>query len=97
MKALTETQDGLLVDIDVSPNGRRFEIIGYNSWRERIQVRVKAQAQKGKANKEIVKEFTALTNREVGLISGLKSTQKTIKIHGMTLSDFLELISPFLD
>jgi uncharacterized protein len=96
MKAVTETHDGLIVNIDVSPNARRFEITGYNSWRERIEVRIKALAQKGKANKEIVNEFSALTNREVELISGLKSQQKTLKIYGMDQKDFLELISPFL-
>jgi len=92
MKAIKEIEDGILVDIEVSPNASKFEISGYNTWRERIEIRIKAVPQKGKANKEIIKEFSKLTKNEVGIISGLKSHQKTLKISKMSRDEFLNII-----
>ncbi len=92
MKAIKEIEDGILVDIEVSPNASKFEISGYNTWRERIEIRIKALPQKGKANKEIIKEFSKLTRNQVEIISGLKSHQKTLKISKMSYDDFLGLV-----
>lgn len=93
MKAIKEIEDGILVDIEVSPNASKFEISGYNTWRERIEIRIKALPQKGKANKEIIKEFSKLTRNQVEIISGLKSHQKTLKISKMSYDDFLGLLN----
>lgn len=90
MKAIKETADGLLVDIDVSPNGSKFEIMGYNIWRERVELRIKAIPQKGKANKEIIREISALTNSPVEIVSGLKSHQKTLRIKRISKDKFLK-------
>jgi uncharacterized protein (TIGR00251 family) len=92
MKAIKEIEDGILVDIEVSPNASQFEISGYNTWRERIEIRIKSLPQKGKANKEIIKEFSKLTRNQVEIISGLKSHQKTLKISKMSYDDFLGLV-----
>ncbi|HSO25480.1 MAG TPA: DUF167 family protein [Methanobacteriaceae archaeon] len=92
MKAIKEIEDGILVDIEVSPNASKFEISGYNTWRERIEIRIKSLPQKGKANKEIIKEFSKLTRNQVEIISGLKSHQKTLKISKMSYDDFLGLV-----
>jgi uncharacterized protein (TIGR00251 family) len=89
MKAIKEIEDGILVDIEVSPNASKFEITGYNTWRERIEIRIKAVPQKGKANKEIIKEFSKLTKNDVEIISGLKSHQKTLKISKISIDEFL--------
>lgn len=92
MKAIKEIEDGILVDIEVSPNASKFEISGYNIWRERIEIRVKSIPQKGKANKEIIKEFSKLTKKDVEIISGLKSHHKTLKISKISFDDFLVLL-----
>ncbi len=92
MKAIKEIEDGILVDIEVSPNASKFEISGYNTWRERIEIRIKAIPQKGKANKEIIKEFSKLTKSKVEIISGLKSHQKTLKISKMSRDEFLNIM-----
>ncbi|MCK9152013.1 DUF167 family protein [Methanobacterium alcaliphilum] len=96
MKAVTETKDGILVNIDVTPNASKFAISGYNSWRERIEIRITALPQKGKANKEIIKEISKLTGKEVELVSGQKSHQKTLKIYDILQVEFLEVINSFL-
>lgn len=89
MKAIKEIEGGILVDIEVSPNASKFEISGYNIWRERIEIRIKAVPQKGKANKEIIKEFSKLTKNDVKIIAGLKSHQKTLKISKISIDEFL--------
>lgn len=93
MKAINEVQDGILVDIEVSPKSKKFEIAGYNEWRERIEIRLKSPPLKGKANKEIVNEFSKLTKSNVEIISGLKSHHKTLKIYNISKSLFLDIIN----
>ncbi|AXV36839.1 MAG: YggU family protein [Methanobacteriaceae archaeon] len=92
MKAVSEVDDGILVDIDVSPNSKKFEITGYNEWRKRIEVNISSIPQKGKANKEIIKSFSKLTHKPVEIISGHKSHQKTIKIYNIKRNEFLKII-----
>ena len=93
MKAVKEIDGGILVDIEVSPNASKFQISGYNSWREKIEIRIKSLPQKGKANKEIIKELSKLTKKEVEIISGLKNHHKTVKISKMSRDEFLNLTS----
>ena len=92
MKAINEVQDGILVDIEVSPKSKKFEIIGYNEWREKLEIRIKSVPLKGKANKEIVNEFSDLTGSQVEIVSGLKSQHKTLKIHNISKSEFLNIL-----
>jgi uncharacterized protein (TIGR00251 family) len=92
MKAIKEMENGIILDIDVSPNASKFEITGYNSWRERIEIRIKSLPQKGKANKEIIKEVSNLTKNDVEIISGLKSHQKTLLIKEISKDEFLNII-----
>lgn len=92
MKAITETNNGILVDIEVSPKSKTFEIIGYNKWREKIELRIKSVPQKGKANKEIINEFYKLTGSQVEIISGLKSQHKTLKFYNISKSKFLDIL-----
>lgn len=93
MKAIAEVQDGILVDIEVSPKSKKFEIAGYNEWRERIEIRLKSPPLKGKANKEIINEFSKLTKKDVEIISGLKSQHKTLKIYNISKSKFLDILN----
>lgn len=92
MKAITEVDEGILVQIEVSTKSSKFEIAGYNDWRERIEIRIKSPPLKGKANKEIINEFSKLTKKDVEITSGHKSKQKTLKIHEISKKDFLSLL-----
>jgi uncharacterized protein (TIGR00251 family) len=92
MNALTEISDGILVDIEVSPKSKNFEISGYNEWRERIEIKIKSPPLKGKANKEIINEFSKLTKKDVEITSGHKSRQKTLKIFRISKNEFLDIL-----
>ena len=92
MEAIKEVEDSILVDIEVSTKSNRFEISGYNEWRERIEIRIKSPPLKGKANKEIIDEFSKLTKNPVEILSGLKSRQKTLKIYNLSKSQFMDIL-----
>ncbi|WP_414468686.1 DUF167 family protein [Methanobacterium sp. ACI-7] len=92
MKAIKEVDDGILIDIEVSTKSNKFEISGYNEWRERIEIRIKSPPLKGKANKEIINEFSKLTNNDVEITLGHKSRQKTLKIFKISLEDFMNIL-----
>lgn len=93
MEAITTTTDGVLLDIDVSTKSDTFRVVGYNQWRKSYEIKIKAIPQKGKANKEIINQFSKLTNRRVEIISGHKSHRKTLKIYDINEEDLLEIIN----
>lgn len=95
MKAVRESEGGILVDIEVSTKSNKFEISGYNAWREAIEIRIKAVPQKGKANKEITKEFSKITKNPVEIVSGHKSHHKTLKIYNINKNEFLKILEPY--
>lgn len=95
MKAVKEVENGVLVDIEVSPKSKKFEIAGYNEWREKIEIKIKSPPLKGRANREIVKEFSNLTKAPVKIVSGLKSQHKTLKIYDINKSQFLKILKDF--
>ena len=92
MIAVKEIENGILINIEVSTKSSHFTISGYNEWRNEIEVKIKSIPQKGKANQEIIKEFSRLTNSDVEIVSGQKSRHKTLKIFAINKKDFEELI-----
>lgn len=92
MEAVVEVEDGILVDIEVSPKSRKFEVVGYNPWRKRIEIKIQSAPKKGMANKEIIEEFSKLTKSHVEIISGVKSQHKTIKIYNIGKAELLKIL-----
>jgi uncharacterized protein len=92
MMAIKQTRDGILLQIEVSPQSDKFQITRYNKWRNNFEVKIKAPPTKGKANLEVIKEFSRLTGRNVEIISGYKSQQKTIYIHKIDENQFLKIL-----
>lgn len=92
MQAVKSTPDGITVMIEVSPKSDKFQIIGYNEWRKTLEVKIKSPPTKGKANKEIMKEFSNLTGHPAEIVSGHKSRQKTLKISSIDDKTFLNIL-----
>lgn len=94
--AISLRDNDVLVDIEVSPNSKRFEISGFNQWRNRIEIRIRQVPQKGKANREICKEMSKIFNCEVAIFKGEKSSQKTLLFRNSSreaiLNGFLEML-----
>ncbi len=82
-KCATETDDGLFITIMVQPGAKTAKIEGIDPFRGSLRVKVKAQAQKKKANMELIKLLsTALgvPTSDIIILKGEKSRQKTVKI-----------------
>ena len=85
------TLDGMvLLEIEVQPGSSRQGIVGFNQWRGRLQVAVKAEAQQGKANIAVCKVISTLLKAEVKVISGHTSRQKKVSIEGLKTPEIIQ-------
>ncbi len=94
--ALTQTGEGVVLDLEISPGAKETAVHGYNPWRKRIEIRVSEKAQKGKANAELVSFFAKLFNvssRDVQIITGLTSSKKSVKIINARAADILDILN----
>jgi uncharacterized protein (TIGR00251 family) len=70
------------VDITVSPRSSRSGIDGFDEWRKRIIVRVKAPPLEGRANREVADVFRDATGMRSEVVAGQTSHQKTVAVEG---------------
>jgi uncharacterized protein (TIGR00251 family) len=77
-----------LLRLRVVPNARRSEVVGV--FGEAIKVKVQAPAVDGKAN-EALRDFLAerlgIPTRDIELVAGEKSRDKTLAITGLELEE----------
>lgn len=74
--------DGLEVDLQVTPNAAKPGLDGFDPWRKRLIVKVRAPPLEGRANREVEELLAQLTGGSVRVIAGLTSRQKTVLIGG---------------
>lgn len=72
----------LEVDILVSPRSNRSGPEGYDQWRRRMILRVKAPPLDGRANKEVEELFREITGMPSQVTSGHLNRQKTVTVTG---------------
>jgi TIGR00251 family protein len=75
-------ENGLDIDILVSPRSGRSGPDGFDEWRNRLIIKVKAPPLDGKANKEVEELFKELTGCKAEIRSGHLSRQKTVTVFG---------------
>ncbi|ADP77185.1 protein of unknown function DUF167 [Methanothermus fervidus DSM 2088] len=92
MEAIMKKGSDVLLQIHVIPSSKKFGIEKYDSWRKRLYVTVKSPARKGKANKEIIEEFSKLFNKEVKIVKGIKSRDKTLVVKDVEYKKIMEII-----
>lgn len=76
--ALSESDQGTLLQVHVIPGSRAYEIT-YDGWRKELRIKVMAQPQKGKANQDVV-SFLGHYFKNPVIIAGVKSRSKKIKV-----------------
>ncbi len=81
-EALRKTDEGVELDITVSPRSDRSGSKGVDEWRKRVAVCVKAPPLDGKANREVEELFSKATGCKCVVIHGQTSRQKTVAIFG---------------
>ena len=81
---LSPTLDGsVIVDVEVQPSAKIQGITGFNDWRARISVAVKAEARDGKANQAVVHVLATqlqLDARSLRITSGHTSRLKSVRV-----------------
>lgn len=84
MDALEDVDGKTRIDLKVVAGAPRTEFpSSYDEWRERVVVKVAAQAKDGDANRDLLEaaeEFFDLGKGEVILLRGNRSTKKTLEM-----------------
>ena len=89
--SIQTTLDGrVLLEVEVKPSSTQQGIIGYNEWRSRLQIAVKAHAEKGKANYAVCNLMSTLLATEVTIASGHTSRKKRLSIHELSAEQIIE-------
>jgi len=78
--SITETKDGVIVEVFVKPNSQKFEVTVEGG---EIVVRCTEEPVKGKVNKELIKELSKLFHTKVEIVSGATSRQKRLLLEGL--------------
>jgi len=99
--ALRETEDGVVVELEVTPGARKLEVPqGYNPWRKRIQVKLTEKAVSGSANRQLIHCLAKMfktSPSNILLLKGESNSLKSVKIKGVNIRDVqraLELGGP---
>ena len=78
--SISETKDGTILSIFVKPNSPKFKIEFDGN---EIIVYSTEEPEKGKVNKEIIKELSRFFKSKVEMVSGFTSKQKQLFVKGM--------------
>ena len=70
------------LDVSVSPRSNRSGPDGFDEWRRRMNVRVRAPPLDGRANREVADLIREITGCRSEVTAGLTSRQKTVTISG---------------
>ena len=91
----TTFEEGVLLSIEVQPGARHNQIGEVNAWRSRLNVAVRAQAQKGMANKAILECLSTSLNvpqSSLSIVNGHTSKKKTVKFDNISEKTLLEAL-----
>ncbi len=97
---LTRTLDGALVmTIEVQPGAHRQGIVGFNTWRDRLSVAVRAPAKDGQANRAVLHVLSNQLNIDeasMSIVAGQTSRMKTVRLTNLSMQDILEKVEQAL-
>lgn len=82
--------EGLSVPLKVIPNSQRNQVIGWEN--EELKIKINAQPEDGKANKELIAYLSKLlkiAKSDIILLSGEGSRHKKILIKGLDKETFI--------
>ena len=95
---IQRTLDGTtILDIEVQPGSSRQGIVGFNEWRGKLQVAVKADAQQGKANHAVCNVLSKIFSSTVSIVSGQTSRSKKVSITGLNSEEIISILEGFFE
>lgn len=99
-EAIKDLNSAVLVDIEVTPGSKSVSVpSGYNEWRKRIEVKLTKNAQKGKANEQLVEclaELFGISSSDIIISSGATSSKKSLLIKGISYQQAVSVFATHL-
>jgi uncharacterized protein (TIGR00251 family) len=93
MQVIENSERGCFLHLRVHPGSVKQKVIVHDNPLE-ILVRLKQHAEKGKANKELIRLFRKVfRGHPVLLVAGAKSTQKTLEIEGIDEQEVRQILA----
>jgi len=90
----------LLLEVSAGAKENRFPD-GFNAWREgRIGIRVRAPAQEGRANEDVIRTLGAFFEHPTARIhieAGLADSRKTVRVMGIDRETAMQRFSSILE
>lgn len=98
--AIKALDSGVSLDIEVTPGSKSISIpSGYNEWRKRIEVKLTKNAQKGKANEQLIEnlaELFGINSSNVLIIGGATSSKKSVLLKGVSYEQAVSIFKAYL-
>ena len=91
---VSETGEGLTVRLHVLPRAKRGELAGLHNGA--LKVKVTAPPVENAANRAVIDFFSELlgiSKSNLKILAGTKSREKLLQIKGLSIVDFINLIS----
>ena len=92
--AIKSSNQGVLLCLHVVPGSSQILFpAGYNQWRKCIEIKVQSEAKNNKANNEVVETiagFFKISPKNVILVSGQKSREKTVTLKKVLIDTVCE-------
>ena len=98
--AIRSVPDGTIIDFEVSPGAMETKVpAGYNQWRKRILIKLKAQPERGKANEELIEALSSLfqvPSARIQITSGATNSRKSVKVKGFDRADAVKTLGSLI-
>ena len=98
---LIQTLDGaLLMEVEIRPGSSQQGVTGFNEWRSRLIIAVKAEAKQGQANRAVVHVIAQqfhLSTSDVTVVTGHRSRKKRLRLESLALADLLLRLNEVLE
>ena len=92
------TLDGdVLLEIEVQPASSRQGIVGFNDWRSRIQVAVKAEAKKGQANHAVCNVLSKIFSSPITVVSGHTARTKKVQVSNLSSAQIIAILEGLIE
>lgn len=85
---MTETR----LELEAVPNSKEFAILGFNEWSGALRIKLKAKAQDGQANEELLKKLKEVFNANARIVFGKTSRKKIIILENISQQEVLQKI-----
>lgn len=89
-KCILKSDNGIYIDLHVSPNSKKNSIKDVNKWRNELKVSIKSEAKKGEANKELknfLSDLLDISIKKIKITKGRTSKRKRVFVSDIHVSE----------